>query len=175
MTKTLAMASHKNHNLGANEGFVIFLTSKLFTCFIGGFTLKMKSQSIAYLLNESEHIYWILDLEGEVHSIWDLWISGLQECKDNDFFEVVGRQQFSVGSRKSEISGRAAAPARIYLPYKFVGGTLTSRKVNAEPGTLRITLIMQSTISWLLATHAATVSEKFLKLLRLIAYLFKRA
>ena len=48
----------------------------------------MKPQSIAYLLNGSEHIYWILDLEGEVHSIWDLWISGLQECKGNGFFEV---------------------------------------------------------------------------------------
>ena len=23
-----------------------------------------------------------------MHSIWDLWISGLQECKGNDFFEV---------------------------------------------------------------------------------------
>ena len=32
MTKTLAMASHKNHNLNANDGFIIFLTSKLFTC-----------------------------------------------------------------------------------------------------------------------------------------------
>jgi hypothetical protein len=31
----------------------------------------MESQSIAYLFNGSEHIYWILDLEGEVHSIWD--------------------------------------------------------------------------------------------------------
>ena len=40
-----------------------------------------KSQSIAYSLNESEHIYWILDLEGEVHSVWDLWISGLQEVR----------------------------------------------------------------------------------------------
>ena len=60
----------------------------------------MKSQSIAYLLNESDHIYWILDLEGEVHSIWDMWISGLQECKSNGFFEV-GRcgQQFSVRFR----------------------------------------------------------------------------
>ena len=37
------------------------------------FTLKMKSQSIAYLLNGSEHIYWILALEGKVHSTWDLW------------------------------------------------------------------------------------------------------
>ena len=88
MTKTLSMASHKNYNLSASEGFVICLTSKLITCFIDGFTLIVKSQSIAYLLNGSEHVYWILDLEGEVHSIWDLWISGLQECKGNSFFEV---------------------------------------------------------------------------------------
>jgi hypothetical protein len=46
------------------------LTSKLITCFIDGFTSKMKSQSIAYLLNESEQLYWILDLEDEVHSIY---------------------------------------------------------------------------------------------------------
>ena len=86
MTKTLSMVSHKNYNLNANEGFVIFLTSKLITCFIGGFTLIMKPKSIAHLLNGSEHIYWILDLEGEVHSIWDLWVSGLQECKSKGFF-----------------------------------------------------------------------------------------
>ena len=82
MTKTLSMASHNNYNLNARDVFVIFLTSKLFTCFIGGFTLKMNSQSIAYLLNENEHIYWILDLEDGVHSIWNLWRSGLQECKN---------------------------------------------------------------------------------------------
>ena len=50
------MASRKNHNLNANEGFVIFLTSKLITCFVGGFTLTMKPKSIAYLLNGSEFI-----------------------------------------------------------------------------------------------------------------------
>ena len=50
----------------------MFLTSKLVSCFIDGFTSGMKSQSIAYLLLGSAHIYWILDLEGEVHSIWDL-------------------------------------------------------------------------------------------------------
>ena len=55
MIKTLAIASHKNHNLGANEGFQIFLTSKLFTYFNGSFNLKIKSQSIVYLLNESKH------------------------------------------------------------------------------------------------------------------------
>jgi hypothetical protein len=56
MTKMLAVASHKNHNLDANEGFIIFLTSKFFTFFNGGFNLKMKSESIVYLLNESKHI-----------------------------------------------------------------------------------------------------------------------
>ena len=63
------MVSCRNYNLNANEGFVIFLTSKLITCFIGGFTLAMKPQSIAHLLNGNEHMYWILGLEGEVHSI----------------------------------------------------------------------------------------------------------
>jgi hypothetical protein len=82
------MVSHKSYDINANEDFVMFLTSKLITWFIGGFTLKMKSQSIAYLLDESEHIYWILDLEGEVHSIWDLWINSLQKYKGNGFFEV---------------------------------------------------------------------------------------
>ena len=47
----------------------------------------MKSHSIAYLRNESEHIYWTLDLEDEVTSTWDLWISGLQECKRQWFFQ----------------------------------------------------------------------------------------
>jgi hypothetical protein len=45
------------------------------------FHFKKKSQSISYLLNGSEHIYWILDLENEVHSIWVIWTSNLQECK----------------------------------------------------------------------------------------------
>ena len=116
------MVSHKNYNLSANEGFVIFLTSKLITCFIDGFTLKMKSQSIAYLLNGSEHIYWILDLEGEVHSIWDLWISGLQECKGNGFFEVgQGGQQFSVGSRKSGFLWTGGCPCPNLPPPKSSG------------------------------------------------------
>ena len=66
------MVSHKNYNLNANKVFVIFLTLKLITCFIDGFTSKIKCQLIAYLLNGSEHTYWTLDLEGEVHSMWDL-------------------------------------------------------------------------------------------------------
>ena len=58
------MVSNKICNLSANEVVVNFLTSKLITCFINGFILKTKSQSIAYLLNGSEQMYWILDLEG---------------------------------------------------------------------------------------------------------------
>ena len=69
MTKNLLMVSHKNYNLNTNEGFVMFLTSKLITCFIDGFTTKRKSQSIVYFLNGSEHIYWVLDFDNEVHSI----------------------------------------------------------------------------------------------------------
>ena len=83
MTKTLSRVSHKNYNLSANEGFVMFFTSKLHACFIDGFT---SNQSIAYLLNESEHIYWTMDLENEVHSIWVIRTSGLQECKGNFIF-----------------------------------------------------------------------------------------
>ena len=99
MTKTLSIVTKIiTAVLITNEGFVIFLTIKLITCFIGGFTLKMKSQLIVYMLNGSEHTYWIWDFEGEVHSIWDSWISGIQECKENGFFKVrrVGEQQFSV-------------------------------------------------------------------------------
>ena len=68
------MVSHKNYNLTVNEDFVIFLTSELITCLIDGFIPGMKSQSIAYLLIDNAHIYiyLILDLEDEVHSIWDL-------------------------------------------------------------------------------------------------------
>ena len=78
----------QKYYLNANDGFVMCLTSKLTTCFIDSFTLGMKSQSIAYLLSGSAHIYWILSLEGEVHSIWVLWTSGLQDSKDNVFLEV---------------------------------------------------------------------------------------
>ena len=122
MTKTLSMVSHKNYNLNANEGFVMFLASKLITCFIDGCTSKIKSRWIAHLLNGSEQIYWVSYLEGEVHSIWDLWISGLQECKGNGLFKVGWNgQKFSVGSRKSWfLFGRLPLPGST-SPEKLVG------------------------------------------------------
>src|ERR1700737_1586236 len=46
MTKSLSIVSDKTYNLSANEVFVIFFTSKLLTCFIGFFTLKMKSSQL---------------------------------------------------------------------------------------------------------------------------------
>src|ERR1700738_420510 len=63
MTKIILNGKSQNYNLNVNEDFVMFLTSKLITCFIDGFTSGIKSQSIAYLLIGSTHIYWILDLE----------------------------------------------------------------------------------------------------------------
>ena len=54
--------SHKNYSLNFNEGFV---TSKLITCFIDDFTFETKLWSVAHLLNGSDHMYWILDLEGD--------------------------------------------------------------------------------------------------------------
>ena len=124
MTKTPSMVSRKNYNLNANEGFIIFLTSKLITGFIDGFTLEMKSQSIAYLLNGSEHIYWIWDLEGEVQLVWDLCVSGLQECKGKDFFEV-GR---AGSSFRAGLRNRMGVCPWLNIPpspEKFVGGYLT--------------------------------------------------
>ena len=73
MTNTLSSVSCKNYNLNANEGFVMFLTSKLPTCFINIFN--------CLFTRRKEHIYWILDLDNEVHSIWVIWTSGLQESK----------------------------------------------------------------------------------------------
>jgi hypothetical protein len=106
------MVSHKGYILGANECFVIFFTSMLFTCFIDFYTLKMKSQLIAYLLNESEHLYWILGLKGEVHSIWGLWISGPQECKGNGFIEVgQACNNFQLGPENMDfLNGRLPYP-----------------------------------------------------------------
>src|ERR1700738_720627 len=46
MTKSHSIVSDKNYNLNGNEDFVIFLTSKLISCFIDGFTLKMKSSQL---------------------------------------------------------------------------------------------------------------------------------
>ena len=118
------MVSHKNYNLSTNEGFEMFLTSKFIACFIDRLTLKMKSQSIACLLNGSEDIYWIWTLKVKCTlnmGFVNKWSSRMQ---GQWFFfrSRAGGQQFSVGSRKFGFSAPTAAPAQIYLPKKFVGG-----------------------------------------------------
>ena len=133
------MVSHKNYNLNANEGFVMFLTSKLITCFIDGFTSKRKCQSIAYLLNDSECIYRILGLENEVHLIWVIWTSGLQKCKGNFIFRSWA-ERATVFSRDLKFlsfflwglpgGARTRAPAAIHLPLKVHGGKFNVRHVN---------------------------------------------
>ena len=62
----------------------------------------MKSQRLAYLLRRIEHIYWILALEGEGHSIWDLWTNGFQEGKGNSFLKLgkVGNDLWSGSKNK---------------------------------------------------------------------------
>ena len=67
MTKTFSIVGHKIYNLIENEHFVMFLTSKLMTCYIDSFTSKRKSQSFAYIFNENKHMYEILDLENSIN------------------------------------------------------------------------------------------------------------
>jgi hypothetical protein len=73
---------------------------------------------------EVEHIYWILDLEGEVHSIWDLWVSGLQECKGNEFSEV-GRtgNNCRLDLENLDFLDDSRLPLPTHLPIKVGGGT----------------------------------------------------
>ena len=69
------------------------------------------------------NIYWILDLGDEMHSIWELWRSGLQECKGDDFFESrVGWAEVFGRVQKIPVSFRAIAPAQIYLTRKACRG-----------------------------------------------------
>ena len=75
---------------------------------------KWNPNQSAYLFYESEHIYWILDLEREVRSIWDYWISDHQKCKDNGFFQSrvgQGGQSFRLGPKNVDFFlGEVASP-----------------------------------------------------------------
>ena len=112
------MVSHKNYNLSVNEGCVIFVTSKLIACFIDGFTSKKISRLIAYLLHGNEHIYWTLDLEGEVHSRGDFWISAFKNARTMVFSKSGGPgTNFQSGPENLHFF-LGTAPAHIYLPRK---------------------------------------------------------
>ena len=117
MTKTLSMVSHIITSVLVR---VLFFTSKLISCFIVGFTSSMKSHSIAYLTQwKWIYIYWILNLEDETHLIWDLWRSGLQECKGSGIF----------GSRAGHAEVFGAGPKN---PDFFVGQLTLTEDASLE-------------------------------------------
>ena len=112
------------------------MTSKFITSSFDAFTSKMTSRSITYLFKGSECIYYILDLEGEVHSIWDLCIIGLRVCKGNNSFKVgwAGRSFWSGLENPDFFMGWF--PTLVYTsPKKLVGGGLMSASLRAlDPG-----------------------------------------
>ena len=108
------------------------------------------------------YIYWILELEREVHSIWDLWTGSLQECLGNVFFEVGwGGQQLSVGSTISWIFLWGVAPAPIHLPLKARRG-----RFDAPPyTTLLLYSSTQTNIVWSVFLSEKTGSYNEMKLI----------
>ena len=88
----------------------------------------MKSESIAHLVSGSAHVYWIFDLEGEVHSIWVLWSSNFQECKGNVFFESRPGQAIIFYRDKKKIKNfyQGLSQPLFTSHWKFVGGGLTT-------------------------------------------------
>jgi hypothetical protein len=82
------------------------------------FHFEKEIQLFAYLLNGSEHIYWILNLENEVHSIWIIWTSNLQECKGNSIFPMADKacNSFRSRSKKLNFLVRAAQMCQIVRP-----------------------------------------------------------
>ena len=86
--------------------FFLFLTFMiLITYFINGFTSSMNFQLIAYLPNPSEHKYWILDLEGEVHSTWVLWTRQPSIMQGQLFLEVEWGGQCFQSCSKTIVEG----------------------------------------------------------------------
>ena len=82
-----------------DEDFVLLFTSKFIAYFIDRFTLKMKSQAIAYLLNGSEHIYigfWTLKVKCTQYGICGEL--AFKNARAIVFRVGWGGQKFSVGS-----------------------------------------------------------------------------
>jgi hypothetical protein len=64
-----------------------------------------------------------MDLECEVLSTWDSWVSGLQECKGNGFqSRAAGGHKFPVISMKTIILFGGLTLPESTSPEKFVGG-----------------------------------------------------
>ena len=85
---------------------VMILTSKLFTCFIDGFTLGMKSQWSAYFPSGNAHTY---------VGFWDLKVKCTQ-YKSNVLFGV-GRGGQDFGSRSWNLNSLNMVALAPYPPY----------------------------------------------------------
>ena len=88
----------------------MFLTSKLVSCFVDGFTSRMKSQSIAYLLLGSAHIDWILDLEGKCTQVGICSQMAFKNARAMFFLKLGGS---GICFWLGEFFRGTAAPARI--------------------------------------------------------------
>ena len=88
----------------------MFLTSKLVSCFIDGFTSRMKSQSIAYLLLGSAHIDWILDLEGKCTQVGICSQMAFKNARAMFFLKLGGS---GINFRSGQNCHGKVAPARI--------------------------------------------------------------
>ena len=88
----------------------------------GGFTLTMKPQSIAHFLNGSEHICWILDLEGEMHAIWNLWAKWPSRMQEQCFPKLSGRATIFNRVQKNIILWTGGCPCPILTLRKVCEG-----------------------------------------------------
>ena len=119
MTKSLSIVSNKNYNLNANEDFVIFLTLKLITCFIGGFILKVKSSQ---LLIYSMEVNIYIEFETLKMKCTQYGICGEVALKNASIivFSKSGRRPAVFG--RVQKNGGAAAPDKIFPPPKSSWG-----------------------------------------------------
>ena len=119
------MVTCKKYNLNANEDFVIFLTSKLITFFIGGFHFDNETPTNC-LLTTWKCTY-ILDFGPWGWSALNMgfvgeWPSRMQE--QWIFRNRTGGQQFSVGS----IFSREGCTRPVLTPPKVRRGVLSVRQ-----------------------------------------------
>ena len=117
--------SSKNYNFNVNEDFVLFLISKLITCFINGSTYGMKSQSIVDLAIGSAHI---LHFKPWRSFNMGFVVKRPSRMQGQFFFSKLGRgrQHILVGSKKFF----EGVPNLDLTPQKFVSGCLTSAHVS---------------------------------------------
>jgi hypothetical protein len=132
MKKTLSMVSHRTYDLKGKWGFCNIFNFQVNHMLYWWFHFENEIWvNCLFTQCKWTYIYWILDLENKVHSIWDLWRSGLQECKGNGFFEVGrGGRNFQSGPENLNFFvGQLPLPAST-SPERLVGVRISSAITN---------------------------------------------